>query len=809
MQATTSKCFRLYGRLITKKRMLQLHIQFLTSCKRKGLIPHFIHLKSSTDSEASEKAVNSAKIFWLTEEIKYKHKQLSLVEERLYPLHLGLLQKSVYHPAADCVARGCVENKVECWQSVLCSVHENLKKRVVSTKLRHHRKLKSLACTQKQKENKCVPQAIENFVINLSSTQFSPAELELLNKGLNFAIAPQCAPLADVINNVESAIQYDNHAFKSAVRHNVKQSVLRMAKNGNKTDRNNFDTWCTIRRLKSRDVIYSRADKGNAVVIMDKTDYDSRVLNMISNGPYEEYKFKNGKTRDPLNAMVEEATCTRQNVARLMGEDRLERKFLVPNPMVASLYCLPKIHKNPVGMRPIASNIRTPTEKMAGWLVDEMKKYPITHGKSVKNSVDLVEQLEGFSVKRGEILVSFDVVSLFPSIPVADALSSLRRHLERCRAPHNEVNAYLRVAEVCMKQSFFSFRGKTYKQTFGLSMGNKLSPLLANLFMSDFENESQKEKLFPRVWKRYVDDIFATVKERYLEKTLDWLNSRHDSIKFTVEKESDGKLPFLDLIMSKKEDGSLAFGIYRKPTSTDRYITSDSNHFGAQKQAAFHSMAHRLYNIPMEEAEFAAEKTRIYKAAEVNGYNQEFVNRILRKHDRRKRRRNITTLQPQTEEVRRISLPFYPKLSNPITNSLKKQNLHIVHRSENTLRDLLCNPKDKVPPDEQSGVYRIPCQDCPSVYYGQTRRKVKVRLKEHRNAVDSKKSAESAVASHAEETDHQIDWDRAKLVKSVRKPLHLNAWESMLITNADEPLMNEDDPPITSCLFNLTKLKIQ
>ena len=61
-------------------------------------------------------------------------------------------------------------------------------------------------------------------------------------------------------------------------------------------------------------------------------------------------------------------------------------------------------------------------------------------------------------------------------------------------------------------------RYKTYKQTFGLSMGNKLSPLLANVFMSDFENEYQTEKLFPRVWKRYVDDIFAAVKERSLDK---------------------------------------------------------------------------------------------------------------------------------------------------------------------------------------------------------------------------------------------------------------------------------------------------
>lgn len=305
--------------------------------------------------------------------------------------------------------------------------------------------------------------------------------------------------------------------------------------------------------------------------------------------------------------MIEEANRARQNVARLMGEGKLERRFHVPNPTVAFLYCLPKIHKNPVGMRPISSNIRTPTEKMAAWLVNEMKKYAVKHGQSVKNSVDFVKQLEGFKLRRGEILVSFDVAALFPSVPVADALQSLRRHLERSRAPPNHIEAYLSVAQVCMNQNFFSFRGKYYKQNFGISMGSKLSPLLADVFMSDFETDAQKHKLFPRVWKRYVDDVFDPIKERYLDQTLAMLNSQHSTINFTVEKEVDGKLPFLDLLISRNDDDMLKFGIYRKPTSTDRYITADSNHYGTQKKAAFHSMAHRLHNVLMDNIEFNEE----------------------------------------------------------------------------------------------------------------------------------------------------------------------------------------------------------
>jgi uncharacterized protein (UPF0335 family) len=271
----------------------------------------------------------------------------------------------------------------------------------------------------------------------------------------------------------------------------------------------------------------------------------------------------------------------------------------------------------------------------------------------------------------------------------------------------------------------------------------------------------------------------------------------------------DGRIPFLDLMVSRKGDNSLKFSIYRKPTSTDRYITSDSNHFGAQKQAAFHSMTHRLFNIPMEKEDFEAEKLQIYQAAALNGYDKEFVNKIIRKHERKKHRQNATTLQPVKEETRRVSLPFYPKVTNAVQAALRQHGLKTAYKSSPTLKDRLCSLKDKIPTEELSGIYEIPCKSCPAVYIGQTRRKCKVRLREHRNAVENGKTNDSSVAVHSTDLGHTIDWDNAKLKKCVRKASHLNAWESMFINTVEQPLMNEDDAPISSPLFNLTKLKIK
>lgn len=69
-------------------------------------------------------------------------------------------------------------------------------------------------------------------------------------------------------------------------------------------------------------------------------------------------------------------------------------------------------------MRPIASNNNLPTEKCAKWLVSEFSTYEQPIRLSVKNSFDCIEKIKDETINDDEILVSSDVESLFPSIPM-------------------------------------------------------------------------------------------------------------------------------------------------------------------------------------------------------------------------------------------------------------------------------------------------------------------------------------------------------------------------------------------------------
>ena len=110
-------------------------------------------------------------------------------------------------------------------------------------------------------------------------------------------------------------------------------------------------------------------------------------------------------------------------------------------------------------------------------------------------------------------------------------------------------------------------------------MGSPVSALVANLYMEHFEQIALNSALHrPRLWKRYVDDTLCIIGSNEVDELLLHINSIRPSIKFTVETEKDGSLPFLDTLVSRSDSGTLSFSVYRKPTHTDRYLHFSSHH---------------------------------------------------------------------------------------------------------------------------------------------------------------------------------------------------------------------------------------
>ena len=118
---------------------------------------------------------------------------------------------------------------------------------------------------------------------------------------------------------------------------------------------------------------------------------------------------------------------------------------------------------------------------------------------------------------NGEVLISFDVVSLFTNIPTDLAIQIAHRHLEADDTLEDrtnlDVNNIILLLELCLNATYLQFQQLYYQQRQGTAVGSPVSVTIANLVMEDVEERalSSFTSTAPLFWKRYVDDTCTAI----------------------------------------------------------------------------------------------------------------------------------------------------------------------------------------------------------------------------------------------------------------------------------------------------------
>ena len=203
---------------------------------------------------------------------------------------------------------------------------------------------------------------------------------------------------------------------------------------------------------------------------------------------------------------------------------------------------------------------------------------------------------------------------------------------------------------------FFIFNENVYKQKDGVAMGNPLGPTLANAFLAYHEVRWLNDcpvYFKPLLYRRYVDDTFLVFRSlSHIPLFLDYLNSKHKNITFTSETERNGKLAFLDILLTRN-NGGFQTAVYRKPTFTG-LTTKFSSFIPINfKRNLVKTLVTRAFYICSDyfslHFEFSCIKDFLY----LNGFNAKFTDTYIGKQLQK-----LISPCPQKSTVNRATVYF-------------------------------------------------------------------------------------------------------------------------------------------------------
>ena len=465
---------------------------------------------------------------------------------------------------------------------------------------------------------------VDKLITNLSSHRLSFFEKLVLCRGLKFSL-PQQTSAKEVMAGFEKAYWRAELSIPNEKRELAAATLRSIAFNyiqrkGPKPPKLLLRAIERLKRLKN--IVITKPDKGNGVVLMDREEYinllsEASVNNLAKFKPASpNHPKKKGRPPKYYHPLFEKekmvSSVIRKHLLKVTAD-----KLYPQGSRLAHLYGLPKTHKAVLRMHPILSSTATYNFTLAEWLNEKLGPLSI-NDYMIQDIFEFADNVRNLDIQEGDIFVSYDVSSLFTNVPVDETIDILverafhENWFNKNHGTNLQPTQLRELLQIAVKNQLFQFDGNLYEQVDGVAMGSPLGPLMANTFMTSTEAKLKENGKIPEFYKRYVDDTFAVVSGIAAAETLfEALNNAHPLMSFTMEIEMGGKLPFLGMTIIREEN-TINTEVYRKPTNTGLLLHYQSHTDERYKRSLLRTMLYRAHRLSSSMNAFTQEckKTR-------------------------------------------------------------------------------------------------------------------------------------------------------------------------------------------------------
>jgi len=374
----------------------------------------------------------------------------------------------------------------------------------------------------------------------------------------------------------------------------------------------------TIRSfLLDKDYVITGTDKNLGIAVSQRSwiiEKSQDILSDVNNYRCLEHDEAIQILNEKCSEMESLAQLAKRSIDYLEGSvsDFLRSKVTLRGEghHIPHFYGIPKIHKQPVKMRPIIpchSAIQNPAAK---YVSKKLKPLIQEAATVIHGTKDLAQKLSHLSInpRRKWYIVTGDVVAFYPNIPLNHCIDivynmyyefywNVATHDHRTNIPSQML--FKRCLEVGNTRLLTQFQNKIYEQLNGLAMGVASSPDLANLYGYYFEKRA-KILDHPDIffYGRYIDDCLAIVYAESDRQAIDLLSGlvKFDNCVITWDC-SESHQPFLDMTLYKDSDNNLQHMPYRKNGNHQERIPWISSHPYDVKRGTFLGEMSRLATL--------------------------------------------------------------------------------------------------------------------------------------------------------------------------------------------------------------------
>lgn len=661
----------------------------------------------------------------------------------------------------------------------------------------------------------------ESAVVNMTNIEV-PAEVKMmLSFGPKFAVdyAPEEVPLLRLITDCENICNRESDDVK---KNTLRGKVANVITNRSYKRKLNWqdrmfkdaadETASFLRRNKN--VVIAQSDKGKKTIVMYKEEYHRKVMQLLEDG--ETYRRMDGdpteKVQKNLNSLIDKlAKCG-------YVEQSMAKQVMTANAIPPKMYILIKTHKEGEPGRPVISTIGSAVYNLSKYLASILKPLVRTDY-NIKNSMEARDDIKQVKCDENDVLVSFDVKSLFTKIPLERLRRILREKWHRIKQRTiMSQNTFMALIEICIKDgSYFVYNGQVYMQVEGLPMGSALSPVLAAIVLDALMEEiMERISGYVKLLKKYVDDFIAVIKIEHIDEVLSVLNGYNSSIQFTVEKEVNRTLPFLDMVLHREVDGHVLTEWYEKACSSGRLLSFHSKHPMKQRINTAKGLMNRVISLTDTEYLPAAVE-KIVNILGKNHYPKHIVDGLFGEWEKR-----YENKMEKEKEVKKYVGMIYVAGYTEILSKIFQKDLDVIvaPKAKNTMKTVFPILKDSDDVTKQSNaIYCVPCTICKAIYIGQTKRYVGVRLKEHEKEIEkiwerpdeAAKHGECALAEHYRNFGHDMDFQKTKILDRERNLDKRRTLEALHIWTNENTCNERTDTDGISKIYSdiLTKVKRQ